>query len=84
MLQTDEAQSSLFIKQLLLFEHSIAVVSWTKTAKITKIILSNILQDQFYQLSERCELLVFQVSTDDSPSDPQPELSEVKYVFSHN
>ena len=83
MLQTDEAQSSLFIKQLLLFEHSKAVVSWTRTAKITKIILSNILED-VYQLSERCELFVFQVSTDDSPSDPQPELSEVKYEFSHN
>ena len=83
MLQSDEAQSSLFIKQLLLFEHSKAVVSWTRTAKITKIILSNILED-VYQLSERCELFVFQVSTDDSPSDPQPELSEVKYEFSHN
>ena len=83
MLQTDEAQSSLFIKQLLLFEHSKAVVSWTRTAKITKIILSNILED-VYQLYERCELFVFQVSTDDSPSDPQPELSEVKYEFSHN
>ena len=83
MLQTDEAQSSLFIKQLLLFEHSKAVVSWTRTAKNTKINLSNMLED-VYQLSERCELFVFQVSTDDSPSDPQPELSEVKYEFSHN